>query len=65
MRRAAEWWAQARSTGQATAPDPALDADVILAAQAMSLNAPAVVATGNSAHLGRFVPAEFWSSVTP
>ena len=65
MRRAAELWAQARSTGQPAAPDPALDADVILAAQAMSLHAPVVVATGNPAHLARFVPAQLWSGITP
>jgi len=65
MRRAAELWAQARSAGQPTAPDPALDVDVILAAQAMSLNAPVVVATGNPAHLTRFVSAELWSNITP
>lgn len=65
MRRAAELWAQARSTGQPTAPDPALDADIILAAQALSLNTAIVVATSNPAHLTRFVPAELWSNITP
>jgi predicted nucleic acid-binding protein len=65
MRRAAELWAQARSTGQPTAPDPALDGDVILAAQALTLNTAVVVATGNPAHLSRFVPAELWSNITP
>ena len=65
MRRAAELWAQARNAGQQTAADPALDCDVILAAQALSLNTPVVVATGNPAHLTRFVPAELWSHLTP
>src|SRR5262245_30495174 len=51
LRRAAEFWALARQGGYPTAPDPALDADVIFAAQAATLGAPAVVATGNVAHL--------------
>jgi predicted nucleic acid-binding protein len=65
MRRAAELWAQARRTGHPTAPDPALDGDVILAAQALTLNIAVVVATGNPAHLSRYVPAELWSNLTP
>jgi predicted nucleic acid-binding protein len=65
MRLAAELWAQARSTGQPTAPDPALDCDVILAAQALSLNTPVIVATGNPGHLTRFVRAELWSAIAP
>jgi len=65
MRRAAELWAWARNTGQQTAPDPALDGDVIVAAQALTLNTPVVVATGNPAHLSRFVPAELWQNITP
>lgn len=65
MRRAAELWAQARNTGQPTAPDPAIDADVILAAQSLSLGTPLIVATGNPSHLGRFVRAELWSNITP
>ncbi len=65
MRRAAELWAHARNIGQPTASDPALDADVILAAQALGLNVPVVVATGNPVHLARFVPAELWSNITP
>src|SRR5207248_6607472 len=52
MRRAAELWAQARQQGQPTAGDNTIDADVILAAQALILGAPAVViATTNVGHL--------------
>ena len=66
MRKAAELWAQARQLGRQTAADPALDADVILAAQALTLGAPSVVvATTNVGHLGRFVPAELWQNITP
>ena len=65
MRLAARLWAQARQTGQPTASDAALDCDVILAAQGLSLNMPVMVATGNPGHLTRFVPAELWSSISP
>jgi predicted nucleic acid-binding protein len=65
MRRAAELWARARRTGRPTAPDPALDGDVILAAQAESLGVQVIVATGNPAHLGRFVPADLWQNIVP
>lgn len=65
MRLAADLWAQARNTGQQTAHDHALDGDVILAAQALSLGVPVVVATDNPTHLSRFVPSESWSNITP
>jgi predicted nucleic acid-binding protein len=63
MRLAAELWAQARSVGRPTSADPALDADVILAAQAITLSTAIVVATGNPGHLRRFVTAELWSNI--
>lgn len=68
MRQAAEFWADARRRGQPTAPDPALDADAILAAQAAVLDAvtgSVIIATTNVAHLGRFVPAEHWNRIAP
>ncbi len=65
MRRAAALWALARNTGQPTAPDHALDGDVILAAQALTLNTPLVVASGNPAHLSRFVKSELWQNIAP
>jgi predicted nucleic acid-binding protein len=65
MRLAAVLWAQARNTGQQTAPDPALDCDVILAAQALALGVPVVVATDNPAHLSRYVAAQNWQAITP
>jgi predicted nucleic acid-binding protein len=65
MRLAAQLWADARSAGQPTAADPAIDADVILAAQALSVKTAVVVATGNPGHLSRFVSAELWSNIHP
>ena len=66
MRRAADFWASARTRGRPTAPDHALDGDVILAAQAAELTAggdDVVVATTNVGHLSRFVAASHWSEV--
>jgi len=68
MRHAALLWAQARQQGRPTAPDPALDGDVILAAQALSVSAvpgEVVVATANPGHLSRFVAAERWEDIRP
>lgn len=67
MRRAAEFWAEAREAGRPTAPDLALDADVILAAQASCLvasRANVVVATTNPSHLARYVDARLWHEIT-
>ena len=65
MRKAAELWALARQQGQPTAGDNTIDADMILAAQALTLGAPVVVATTNVGHLARFVSAELWQNVHP
>jgi hypothetical protein len=65
MRRAAEFWADARRTGQQTAGDQRLDADVILAAQAVALEMPeVVVATSNLRHLSRYCNAMLWSDIS-
>ena len=65
--RAAELWAKARQEGYATASDTALDCDVILAAQAQLAaeeGHEVTVATFNVGHLGRFVDARLWDSIT-
>jgi hypothetical protein len=57
-----------RNAGTPTAGVDALDGDVILAAQVLSLGLPAeevVVATTNVAHLSLLVPAELWTDITP
>jgi hypothetical protein len=68
MLRAAEFWAEARIQGQPTAPDLSLDADVILAAQSVTLeedtDLPAIVATTNPTHIARFVDARHWLEIT-
>lgn len=65
IRQAAVLWAQARQQGQPTADDKALDGDVILAAQALTLGAAdVVIATTNVGHLSRFAPAALWPDLT-
>lgn len=65
MRHAAELWAQVRRIGKPTAPQHSLDGDVILAAQALSLQSPVIVATENPKHISRFVTAESWTNIKP
>lgn len=68
MLYAAALWAQSRQSGLATGDPKKLDIDVILAAQALTLDVPTgevVLATSNVRHLSRFVPAQIWSDITP
>lgn len=67
MLRAAELWAHARTQGVPTFHHHALDADVILAAQALTYDANGrdiVVASDNVSHLSRFVPAQPWQTIS-
>ncbi len=71
MLKAAEFWATVRQSGLPTADKAALDVDVILAAQAATLNpaswgaagANVIVATVNVGHLSRFVTAQPWQAI--
>lgn len=64
MRQAAMFWAQARQQGQPTASDKTIDSDMILAAQAMTLDVvDVVIATTNVGHLSRFAPADLWRNI--
>ena len=66
MRQAAQFWAQARQSGLPTADRHALDGDVILAAQALSLRIGErefCIAPTNVGHLSRFVPAKLWQDI--
>jgi len=68
MLLAAALWAQARQGGLPTADPSALDGDVVLAAQALSLGLPPadiVVATANVGHVSRFIAADLWSNIPP
>ena len=64
MRQAALFWAQARQQGQPTASDKTIDSDMILAAQATTLDVvDVVIATTNVGHLSRFAPADLWQNI--
>jgi len=68
MRLAADLWARARNVGMPTADRHALDGDVILAAQALTLGVPVddvAVVTDNVAHLSRYVTAAHWQNIAP
>ena len=61
MRRAAELWADARLRGIPTASAASLDADAILAAQALAVGG--TVVTTNPRHLGRYVAVRSWADI--
>ena len=66
MRKAAELWADARRRGRPTSGPRALDADSILAAQALLLAGPGdsvTIATENVGHLGQFADARPWANI--
>ena len=66
MRLAAEYWATARKRGRPTADPSALDADVILSAQANVLAedfGEVLVATENVRHIASFVDARRWQDI--
>lgn len=68
MLRAAELWAQSRRSGAPSGDPNKIDIDAILAAQALTLDAPpreVVVVTPNVRHLSRFVAADLWTNLTP
>lgn len=66
MRDTASLWADIRQRGQPTADSKALDADMILAAQARRMAAAEVViATTNVRHLSRLVTDKLWQDVVP
>ena len=64
--KAAELWGEVRKIGKPTAPDVALDGDVILAAQAAVLAATGrqiIIATTNVKHLELFADARLWKDI--
>ncbi|MBI4748412.1 MAG: nucleic acid-binding protein [Acidobacteria bacterium] len=66
MKKAAQYWADARKQGKQTTDDCKLDADMILCAQANSLAGQGYnveVATENLRHLTLFVVAKKWDQI--
>jgi len=67
LRLGATLWARARNAGNATTDPKELDADVLIAAQALDRGLPisdVIVATVNVGHLALFVPADLWTNIT-
>jgi predicted nucleic acid-binding protein len=68
LQRAAELWAESRRRGRPTADPKKLDIDVILVAQALSLDLASeelVVATMDVGDLSRFLDARLWTEIDP
>ena len=61
MRLAAELWAKSRRSGRSVGDPKELNADVILAAQAIRHGA--TIATDNIGHLGQFAEARLWATI--
>ena len=64
----ADLWARARNAGTATADPKELDADVLIAAQALDTGLPIsdiIIATVNVGHLALFAPADLWTNIKP
>lgn len=61
MRHGAQLWAESRLRGQPTGPEESIDGDVILSAQAKSVNA--IVVTDNTKHFQQFVIAASWQDL--
>ncbi len=68
LRLGARLWARARNQGTPTGDPRELDCDVLIAAQALTLNVPPgelVIATTNVGHLAQFVAAALWRDIAP
>ncbi len=68
LETAARLWGQARRAGRPTADPQALDGDVLLAAQALSVAGSApelIVATSNPGHLAHYVATDWWANIRP
>jgi predicted nucleic acid-binding protein len=66
MRQAALLWAEARQKGRPAADNKALDADMILSAQAIvQCKNNFVIATTNVKHFPPNVPADTWQNILP
>jgi predicted nucleic acid-binding protein len=65
--KAAELWAWARNTGQSTANEDSIDADVILCAQSIIISnsgKSGIIVTTNVKHLDRYTPSLHWKNAT-
>ncbi len=68
LRLGATLWAQVRNSGNTTADPKELDADVLIAAQALDMGLASsefVIATVNVGHLSRFALADLWTNIHP
>ncbi len=63
LRQAAAIWAKSLRTGRTVGEPEELNADVIIAAQAIRLGT--VIATDNIGHLAQFTEARPWTSIKP